>query len=178
MSETITPENPEPLESEPLKSEFRPVRLVVFVCILIFALSRWISWYSEEVSMPRYCENPAQALSYLQKVINNEQPAGNEPRKPYLIAAKILYIIPQQSNEETEAYLNRPGTWGSSVPPAPASGPHKVHTRPCRPLSPQRNRTTGQNQEQVSSKDFTRLIKGQTGIPVRQATPVTISHTT
>ncbi len=98
---------PETVNPAPLKSEFKPVRLVLFVCILIFALSRWVSWYSEEVSMPRYCENPGQALSYLQKVINNEQPAGNEPRKPYLIAAKILYIIPQQSNEETEAYLNR-----------------------------------------------------------------------
>lgn len=102
MPETITPEN-----TEQLSSAFRPVRLVIFVCILILALSQWISWYSTKVSLPRYCDNPAQALQYLQKVINEEQPAGNEPRKPYLIAAKILYIIPQQSDEKTEVYLNR-----------------------------------------------------------------------
>ncbi len=88
-------------------SQFKPVRLLVIVLAIIFALSQWINWYSVNVSIPRYCENPKQTLSYLKKIINEKQPAGNEPRKPYLIAAKILYLIPRQSEEPEKVYLKR-----------------------------------------------------------------------
>jgi hypothetical protein len=89
------------------KFQFKPLRLLLFVFIIIFALSQWIVWYSENVSLPRYCDNPKQALAYLEKIINEKQPAGNKARRPYLIAAKILYLIPRQSNEPSEVYLNR-----------------------------------------------------------------------
>ena len=98
MSEVINPEN---------KSEFKPLHLLLVVFVIIFALSQWINWYSTNVSMPRYCDNPKQTLSYLEKIINEKQPAGNDARKPYLIAAKILYLIPRQSNEPNDVYLNR-----------------------------------------------------------------------
>ena len=89
------------------KNDFKPVRLILFVSVLIFSLSQWISWYSEQVSLPRYCNNPKQALIYLEKVINEKEPAGNESRRPYLIAAKILYLVPRQSDEPLDVYLNR-----------------------------------------------------------------------
>lgn len=89
------------------RAEFKPLRLLMLVFVIIFLLSQWIAWYSKNVSLPRYCDNPKQTLGYLEKIINEEQPSGDEARKPYLIAAKILYLIPRQSNEPSDIYLNR-----------------------------------------------------------------------
>ena len=99
--------NEETLDEIPLTTTFKPLRLVLFVLFIIIALSQFIQWYSLNVSMPRYCENPKQSLKYLEKVLTENNPAGNESRRPYLIAAKLIYLLPRQQNETLDAYLER-----------------------------------------------------------------------
>jgi len=98
--------NKQPL-TEDITPAFKPIRLVIFVLLIIVALSQFVQWYSINVSLPRYCENPNQTLEYLKKIISQTTPAGQESRKPYLIAAKLVYLIPQQNNEPLDIYLNR-----------------------------------------------------------------------
>ena len=87
--------------------EFKPWRLIGFVLLLLLSLSFWLKWYTGAVSLPRYCENPADTMHYLEKVLTEKTPAKEESRRPYLIAAKLIYLIPQASNENIPDYLDR-----------------------------------------------------------------------
>ena len=86
---------------------FKPWRLIVFVLLILLAISFWLKWYTGAVSLPRYCDNPADTMHYLEKVLTEKTPAKSEPRKPYLIAAKLIYLIPQQIDESVPDYLDR-----------------------------------------------------------------------
>ena len=94
-------------EFEP--SNFKPVRFVFFIFIIILLISQAIKWYSTSVTLPRFCEDPELALHHLQEIITKRTPAGDgrEARRPYIIAAKLIYLVPQKSNESTESYLHR-----------------------------------------------------------------------
>ena len=88
-------------------AEFKPWRLIGFVLLLLLGISFWLKWYTGAVSMPRYCGNPSDAMYYLEKVLTEKEPAKDEARRPYLIAAKLIYIIPQQLDESIPDYLAR-----------------------------------------------------------------------
>ncbi|MDP6967691.1 MAG: hypothetical protein QGG88_01095 [Gammaproteobacteria bacterium] len=87
--------------------DFKPLRMVLFVAIGFILISAWTAWYSRSVSMPRYCDDPAAALDYLQQIISQPTPAGDKARRPYLIAAKLLYLVPRKSAEPLQDYLYR-----------------------------------------------------------------------
>ena len=46
-------------------------------------------------------------MHYLEKVLTEKTPAKNEARRPYLIAAKLIYLIPQGYNETIPDYIDR-----------------------------------------------------------------------
>jgi len=82
-------------------------QIIIFVAVMLFAISGLNNWYAQHITLPRYCENPEQTLSRLQKILESERPAGSETRRPYLIVAKILFLLPRQADETIEAYLER-----------------------------------------------------------------------
>jgi hypothetical protein len=86
---------------------FKPLKVVIPVVVILLLISFWTNWYSQQVSIPRYCEDIAQTLHYLRKVVTEDRPAGEETRKPYVIAAKLLFLVPRQGNEPVEDYLDR-----------------------------------------------------------------------
>ncbi len=86
---------------------FNPAPLVATVAGLLLGIGALAQWYSQDVSLPRYCENPEQTLVHLKRVINETEPAGTESRRPYLIAAKLLFLLPRESGESGELYLER-----------------------------------------------------------------------
>jgi len=88
-------------------TEFKPWRLIGFILLLLFAISFWLKWYTGAVSIPRYCDNPSDTMHYLEKVLTEKEPAKNASRRPYLIAAKLIYLIPQQPEESIPDYLAR-----------------------------------------------------------------------
>ncbi len=90
-----------------VSSDFHPIPLLLIVLAFLLGISLWANWYSGAVSLPRYCENPAKTLDLLQRIITEDRPAGDEARKPYLITAKLLFLLPQKNGEDTAAYLNR-----------------------------------------------------------------------
>ncbi len=94
-------------EFEP--SNFKPVRFVFFIFIIMLFISQAIKWYSTSVTLPRFCQDPELALHHLQEIITQRTPAGDgrEARRPYIIAAKLIYLIPQKSNESSENYVHR-----------------------------------------------------------------------
>ena len=94
-------------QDQPENGEFKPWRLISFILFLLLAISFWLKWYTGAVSIPRYCDNPSDAMHYLEKVLTEKTPAKDESRRPYLIAAKLIYLIPQLRDESIPDYLAR-----------------------------------------------------------------------
>lgn len=107
--ETQVKKNNDSIENEFQAANFKPVRFVFFILLIMLFISQAIKWYSTSVTLPRYCEDPALALHHLEEIITKPAPAGNtrESRRPYIIAAKLIYLVPRGSNESIENYLHR-----------------------------------------------------------------------
>ena len=86
---------------------FKPLQVVIPVVIILSLITIWTNWYSQQVSILRYCEDTEQTLLYLKKVVTENRPAGEDAHKPYLIAAKLLFLVPRQGDEPVEEYLDR-----------------------------------------------------------------------
>lgn len=95
------------LNHEPTGTGFRPVPLVLSVLVLlsmIFVASRW---YASTVSIPRYCAQPELALQRLAAVLTEDKPAGDGPRRDFIVAAKLGFLLPSHTDEPTDTYLHR-----------------------------------------------------------------------
>lgn len=88
-------------------ADFHPVRIIIPVLLILVLIGSWSQWYAESISIPRYCDDPETTLLILQQVINKPRPAGENARTPYLVAAKLLFLIPRRSNESVHDYLER-----------------------------------------------------------------------
>ena len=91
----------------PIENVFNPLRLILPVLFLLLIIGTCSRWYAQEVSIPRYCEDSELSLQLLEKIITDNRPAGEDPRKPYIIAAKLLFLLPQHAEETVSAYLER-----------------------------------------------------------------------
>ncbi len=103
----MTKSNQQPDIGHEQAHKFNAVPLVITVVILLSCIGGFVRLYSGEVSLARYCENPEQTLHYLERVITETTPAGNESRRPYLVAAKLIYFLPRESEEPLGDYLQR-----------------------------------------------------------------------
>ncbi|MFK5986296.1 MAG: hypothetical protein QM479_12850 [Pseudomonadota bacterium] len=88
---------------------FKPWRLIFIVLAIMLFISYAIKWYSQSVTLPRFCKDPEMSLHHLEEIITKKTPTGNQykQRKPYIIAAKLIYLVPQNSNESVDAYIHR-----------------------------------------------------------------------
>lgn len=90
-------------------AKFKTIPFILIILLIILFISQAITWYSRSVTLPRFCEDPELALHHLQEIITRHTPelVGRESRKPYIIAAKLIYLVPQKSNESIEDYVHR-----------------------------------------------------------------------
>lgn len=93
--------------TEQSASAFKPMPLILVVLGIFLLISFWTNSYTEENSLHRYCDISDETMEYLYKVLTEKEPAGDQPRRPYLIAAKLIFLIPQQSGETLENYIPR-----------------------------------------------------------------------
>lgn len=87
--------------------EFRPLGLIAAVAAVMLLVNLSIRGYSQAVSLPRYCDRIERTVGELQHILTQSQPAPEGQRREYLIAAKLLFLEPQQAGEPVEAYLAR-----------------------------------------------------------------------
>lgn len=97
------PDNYNPEDKPP----FKPLRVVIAVLLILLGISSAAQWYSRNVTMPRYCEDPVQVLTRARQVLTEKTPAGEGDRKPYIIAARLTFLVPRESNEPLDDYMNR-----------------------------------------------------------------------
>lgn len=82
----------------------RPLPLILLLLAIMVGASLLMNRYSEQVMLPRYCDHPAQTLIHLHRLLTEREPAGEGAKRPYLIAAKLLYLLPRQSGESLDSY--------------------------------------------------------------------------
>lgn len=92
---------------ESVASSFKPVRLVLVVLLIMLFIAQAIKWYSHSVTLPRFCDDPELALHHLQEIVTQQSPAGDDSRRPYIIAAKLIFLVPQKSDEPVTDYIHR-----------------------------------------------------------------------
>jgi len=89
-------------------SGFRPIRLILVILGLLIGISFAAQWYSRNITMPRYCEYPAEeTLGRIRQVLTEKTPAGSGDRKPYIIAARLTFLLPREPDEPLNSYLSR-----------------------------------------------------------------------
>lgn len=83
--------------------------LVVFAltaAVMLFIFNS-ADWYARNAALPRYCENPAQAVAIVEEILTSNTPGTGKKRRPYIVAAKLIFLVPQAQSEEMSHYLQR-----------------------------------------------------------------------
>ena len=88
---------------------FRLWPLIVGVLLTLLGISLANQWYAQNIAMPRYCEDPVQTLERVRQLLTEKTPADDnfESRRPYIVAAKLLFLVPRSSEEDGKSYLLR-----------------------------------------------------------------------
>lgn len=83
------------------------LRILAATAAVMLLVNLWAERHAEQAAIPRYCENPEETLLHLERILQEQQPAGEESRRPYIIAAKLMFLVPRQAEEDVSAYLTR-----------------------------------------------------------------------
>lgn len=75
--------------------------------LVMLGAFRFAGWYADNSAIPRYCANPQATIGLVREIMNSDTPAGDRKRRPYLIAAKLIFLVPRQDGETEQAYLGR-----------------------------------------------------------------------
>ena len=86
------------------------VAVMAFAGVTMFAVFRFAGWYADNSALPRYCENPRATLALVSEILTDSDPAKAEKRRPYIIAAKLIFLVPQADGESIQDYLDRLNT--------------------------------------------------------------------
>ncbi len=86
---------------------FSPLRLITTIFIILILISFSATWYARQVSLPRYCDKNEQVTIYLTRILHKQLPEKDKSKRPYIIAAKLLFLVPQLANESIEDYIRR-----------------------------------------------------------------------
>jgi len=86
--------------------------LKIGAIFMITAGAMWMifnsaQWYADNAALPRYCVDPETTVELVAQILTSENPAGDETRRPYVIAAKLIFLVPRTDDEPFPAYLTR-----------------------------------------------------------------------
>lgn len=93
-----------PVESRSMK---RVLMVFALAAVAMLAVFRFAGWYADNSALPRYCEDPQATIGYVREILRSETPSGDRSRRPYIIAAKLVFLVPREDSETQEDYLDR-----------------------------------------------------------------------
>lgn len=74
--------------------------------VMIFTFNL-VEWYGEKNAVPRFCEDPDGYVSRVREILTESSPVGEGAKRPYMVAAKLIFLFPQTSDEDVDAYVFR-----------------------------------------------------------------------
>ncbi len=72
--------------------------------LLIFDAAEW---YADNSALPRYCENPAGTVEHVREILSSAAPMSGKSKRPYVVAAKLIFLVPREDAEPMQSYLAR-----------------------------------------------------------------------
>ncbi len=88
-----------------------PFGIIVVVFGIVAMILIFVTWMAEQRAddtlLRRYCGDTDYHVALVKKILTKSEPAGKENRRPYIVAAKLLYIVQQNANEPVQSYLER-----------------------------------------------------------------------
>lgn len=83
--------------------------MIVFICAAAVMLGafRYAGWYADNSAMPRYCANPLKNIKIVRKILTEEDPVGDDAKRAYVVAAKLVFLVPQTDGEDVDTYILR-----------------------------------------------------------------------
>jgi hypothetical protein len=83
--------------------------LIIFAVATVVMLGafRFAGWYADNSLLPRFCEAPEPTLARVREILIKDRPSGDEARRPYIIAAKLIFLVPRDSAESMDDYIER-----------------------------------------------------------------------
>lgn len=85
----------------------RILAVFLFTSVAMVLIFDAAQWYADNAALPRYCENPAGAVELVREILSSADPAEGEPKRPYVIAAKLIFLVPREDAEPLQSYLSR-----------------------------------------------------------------------
>lgn len=86
----------------------RRIIVVFFLAgtVMLFTFNS-ADWYAKTSAMPRYCTNPGQVVEIVREILTSDRPGEGKERRPYIVSAKLIFLVPQEQGEDIDTYLTR-----------------------------------------------------------------------
>jgi hypothetical protein len=85
----------------------RILAVFFFTSVAMFLTFDAAEWYADNSALPRYCENPAQTVAHVREILTDPSPGAEKPKRPYVVAAKLIFLVPREDSEPLQSYLDR-----------------------------------------------------------------------
>lgn len=79
---------------------------IISAAVMLFVFSS-AGWYANNAAVPRYCKDRQGVVERVGHILNKSEPVGQGEKRPYIIAAKLIFLVPQNDGESTDTYLQR-----------------------------------------------------------------------
>lgn len=63
--------------------------------------------HAQQSTVPRFCADPRGVLERVELILTKTQPIGEGSKRPFIISAKLIFLIPQQDGETIDDYMGR-----------------------------------------------------------------------
>jgi hypothetical protein len=74
------------------------------VLLLVFSAAEQ---YAERSAIPRYCADQTGVIERIEIILTKGEPVGQASKRPFIVAAKLIFLVPQRNDENIAAYLER-----------------------------------------------------------------------
>lgn len=89
----------------------RILAVFFFTSVAMLLIFDAAEWYADNSTLPRYCENPADTVEHVREILTSRTPVAGDStgdsRRSYLVAAKLIFLVPREDAEPMQAYLTR-----------------------------------------------------------------------
>ena len=63
--------------------------------------------YADNSAIPRYCADREGVIERVGLILTSSEPVGSKSRRPFIVAAKLIFLIPRSEGETVLAYQER-----------------------------------------------------------------------
>ncbi len=77
------------------------------VTAALIAVFRFAEWRADTTLLTRYCDSPEAHVARVGRILMLEEPVEDAAKRPYIVAAKLIYLVPRRDGEGVDAYLRR-----------------------------------------------------------------------